>query len=379
MNVFVISRGLPEEGSGIFEFDQAKALADYGHNVTFIALDLRSIRRRRMFGIQALRKHSMNIVRVSFPIGALSWKIFYRFGEKFLIKGLKKAIKCYGMCDIIHTHFFENGYISLKAVEKVCPGVPIVLTEHSSAINKPLQYIDCYKKKIAYYTYNNVDYLITVSESLAKRIKENFGVKSKVIYNVADLSLFKAKYIPDENRVIDFISVGNLKSNKRMDLLIRCFCKAFHNDSNKKLIICGDGPEYSDLKKVMKDCGAGKNVVLAGKRSRSEIAEYFNESKAFILLSKSETFGVAFIEAMAAGLPVISTKSGGPECFITNDTGMLVEDDDMSIVAAMKKILKEQAKYDRNAISRYANDNFAPNIIAGKLTITYKEILKSLE
>ena len=190
MKTFIISRGLPEEGNGIFEFDQAKALADYGHDVTFIALDLRSIRRKRKFGIKAFRKYDMNIIKVSIPIGAINRRLYYLIGEKLLRKGLEKAIEHYGKCDVIHAHFLGNGYMALKAKERVCPDVPVVVTEHSSTINRPIQNIDDYEKVIAYYTYSGVDCLIAVSENLAKRIEENFNVKSIVIYNIVDLSLF---------------------------------------------------------------------------------------------------------------------------------------------------------------------------------------------
>lgn len=378
MNVFVISRGLPEEGSGIFEFDQAKALADYGHDVTFIALDLRSIRRKRELGIKTYRKYDMNIVKVSIPIGAINRKLYYFIGEKVLRKGLKRAIEYYGKCDVIHVHFLGNGYMALKAGKRVCPDIPIVVTEHSSTINKPIQDIAVYEKEIAYYTYSAADCLIAVSESLAKRIEENFGVKSKIIYNIVDLSLFSGSFIPVEKRDIDFISVGNLKKNKRMDLLIRCFCKAFGSNDDRRLVICGDGPEYNNLKKLVRDYNAEGNVILTGKKTRVEIAEYLSRSKAFILLSERETFGVAFIEAMAAGLPVISTKSGGPECFITNNIGVLVEEDETCIVESMIEMLEDKEKYDRESIARYANDNFGPNVIAKKITEIYKGILENM-
>ena len=101
------------------------------------------------------------------------------------------------------------------------------------------------------------------------------------------------------------------------------------------------------MKKLVRDYNAEGNVILTGKKTRVEIAEYLSRSKAFILLSERETFGVAFIEAMAAGLPVISTKSGGPECFITNNIGVLVEEDETCIVESMIEMLEDKEKYDR--------------------------------
>lgn len=376
MKIFIISRGLPEEGSGLFEFDQAKALAEYGHDVTFIALDLRSIRHKRKLGIKNFKKYGMNIVKASIPLGAINKKLFYFIGERVLRMALKSAIEYCGKCSIIHAHFLENGYMALKAGKRVCPDIPIIVTEHSSTINKPIQEIDNNEKRIAYYTYSNVACLIAVSESLAKQIKANFNVNSRVVYNIIDLSLFKKSYISsNEKRDIDFISVGNLIINKRMDLLIHCFCKAFGSNDNRRLVICGNGPEYNNLKKLVRDYNAEGNVILTGRKTRTEIAEYLSRSKAFILLSERETFGVAFIEAMAAGLPVISTKSGGPECFITDNVGVLVEEDEECIVESMRVMLEDKEKYDRGSIAQYANDNFGPNVIAEELTIVYKEMI----
>ena len=70
MRIYIISRGYPSEKyvkNGIFEFDQAKALASIGHEVVFLALDLRSFRRKRKFGRESFQKRGVNIEAVNIP------------------------------------------------------------------------------------------------------------------------------------------------------------------------------------------------------------------------------------------------------------------------------------------------------------------------
>ena len=79
---------------------------------------------------------------------------------------------------------------------------------------------------------------------------------------------------------------------------------------------------------------------------------------------------------MACGLPVMSTYSGGPEEFITEDVGILVNDNEKQIVSEMKNIASGKYCYDRKRISGYVYENFSPTVIADKLVNIY---LKAIE
>ena len=102
-----------------------------------------------------------------------------------------------------------------------------------------------------------------------------------------------------------------------------------------------------------------------------------SESDCFVLASRRETFGVAYIEAMAMGLPVIATKCGGPEDFVTNENGILVPVDDIDkLKEALIKMHQNIDLYDREKISSSTRESFAPSTIAKHLIEVYKNVIK---
>ena len=95
-----------------------------------------------------------------------------------------------------------------------------------------------------------------------------------------------------------------------------------------------------------------------------------------MLASRSETFGVAYIEAMAAGLPVIATRCGGPEDFVTEENGILIPvDDESTLTSAMERMMLRREDYDSAAISADIRRKFAPETIAARLTELYEGVL----
>lgn len=102
-----------------------------------------------------------------------------------------------------------------------------------------------------------------------------------------------------------------------------------------------------------------EQIFLMGLRDRKEIAKRMHESDCFVLASKLETFGVAYIEALAAGLPVIATNCGGPEEFVHKDNGILIEvNDAQGLTDAMLKMYNESDKFDREKFQKKWLINF---------------------
>ena len=151
-----------------------------------------------------------------------------------------------------------------------------------------------------------------------------------------------------------------------MDITIRAFAELCKTKEDVKLIIAGDGPQRDALGKLVEDLHLTKRIEFAGKLDRHAIKEVFAKSDCFVLMSRSETFGVVYIEAMASGLPVIATRCGGPESFVNENNGILVDVDSIDqLVEAMKKMMK--TKYDAKELRQFCLDNFAPEVIAKRI------------
>lgn len=376
MNILFISRGYPSKKypmNGIFEYDQAKALSNYGHNVIFGFVDLRSIRRFRKLGFEKFEKdgilhYGINIPLGRFPKSVLSF--FRNHGLKLLYKKIKKE---YGKPDLMHAHFTGSAYSAAKLIEY--NKLPLVITEHFSKIMSDNTEKSLYK--MADFAYQQADEIISVSPAFKEIIDNKFNQKSIYIPNIVDTNIFK--YNSKEmncSEEFNFISVGNLIKHKRMHHTIKAFNRAFNNNTKVKLTIIGGGPEKKNLESLIKELNLEDRIKLTGRIERKEIAEYFKKSDAFVLASKGETFGVVFIEAMASGLPVIATRCGGPEHFIKKEQGLIIEKNNIDKLAgAMKNINKNIDNYDNEKISKMTVDEFSPESVAEQITEVYKNVL----
>ena len=160
-------------------------------------------------------------------------------------------------------------------------------------------------------------------------------------------------------------------------MLIKAFIKAFINMPKVKLTIVGNGLEYNNLKLLINKENMNKQISLYGKANRNEVKTLLQESDAFVLSSEYETFGVVIIEAMACGLPVVSTKCGGAESIINSEKlGVLAEINIDSLASELLYLYNNKESFDKNYIREYIEYNFSEKAIVNKLNTLYKSILK---
>lgn len=377
MYVLFVARGYPSDKyrmNGLFEFDQAKALKENGQKVIFAAVDVRSIRRTRKWGFERRNIEGVEVYVMNIPCGRVSMKLRNRiksWGLKRLYEFIEKK---YGKPSIIHAHFISNGFVVAETLSKL--NIPLVLTEHHSAMNqKPL---DEYYKKMGLLTYSRMHKVIAVSEHLANNIKENFNVEVDVVPNVLDLKHFDCS-IYNRNIIKEgftFISVGGLHKIKRMDVLIKSFCTVFKDNRNVRLCIFGEGPERSKLQKIVDDYEMKEQVLLMGLVNRNVIAEQMSKSDCFVLVSESETFGVAYIEALAMGLPVIASKCGGPESFLNESNGIIVPvDNNLKLEKALTYMYENIQHYNMDNIAMEVRYKFSKETLTSNLTKIYQKLI----
>ncbi len=147
-----------------------------------------------------------------------------------------------------------------------------------------------------FYSSQRLDYVISNSNFTSNRIKKYWGLVSEVIHPPVDIKRFNYK----DSREDFYVSLNRLVPNKRVDLLIKAF-----NKLNLPLIIIGDGPERLKLEKI-----ANSNIKFLRKISDREVEKYMSRCKAFVYAG-IEDFGIAPVEAMASGAPVIAFGKGG--------------------------------------------------------------------
>ncbi len=376
INILILPTSYPNiynKNASIFVEDQAVALSKHKNlHVSVIGavpVSLKEIWKKRLFkfGVFQYQKNKVNIELFLFPsipkLRRVNNFIRYLLNKWLLKKNMQNKI------DIVHVHNSVAAEAALWLQEK--NNIPYCITEHSSAYARDLLTLHEIKKYAK--IYKNSIYNIAVSPDLCKRLHYMFDVPFTFIPNIVDTEFF----IPSENRYKNFrfITVANLNKNKNILLLVRAFSKVFYNNTDVSLLILGDGSEYKTLQTEVEKLHMQNQITLYGFATRDEVLHELKQSHAFVLSSHYETFGVVLIEAMSCGLPVISTRSGGPESIIENNQlGLLVENNNIEELAkAMLKVYN--TVFDTEYIRNYTIEKFSENTVVTKLYKVYNDIV----
>lgn len=378
MKVMIASQGYPSEKypmNGIHQFVYAKALQKQGIDVFVACLDMRSIRRFRKFGyeekiVDGIRTYAWNL-----PVGGLGVKAEGKYSVWAMKKLYKKIIAKEKNIDLIHSHFTETSYAIAKFNKDY--NYPYIISEHSSSINKEnILDIPYAKREMAKYAYENCDKLIVGSPFFRDRIHKNFHIEPIVMPTISETDLFKVGKKDINRQAYKIVSTGNLKKSKGHREVIEAFGKSLKN-KDAKLYIFGGGEDYNYLKALIEKLDLEKQVFLRGYISIEDIAKEYKDADLFVLASHSETYGKAYIDAMKAGLPVISTTNGGSEHFINEDNGLVVPVENVDkLKDGLIYMFNHRDKYDKLSISEFIENNFSELAATKKLIELYKDLLK---
>ena len=380
MNIFLISRGIPSKRDpqwGCFEKDQAEALASLGHKIVVLSVDCRFRLFRRKIGVTHKKINGIAYLNL-FYIPTILFRMLggERLGlfikKKLLDLLYKYAIKIYGKPDVLYSHYLRNTYVSIYLKKKY--NIPLIAIEHWSEMMNLSYSTNLYK--LASYTYENVDKLIAVSKPLKERIYTAFKKDSVVIPNILGQEFVNYEQKSTNRDRVNFISIGSLIHGKSYDTLITAFSNLEIPHDKWHLTIIGDGPLKNSLLEQSKSCGLESNITFEGKKTKEEIVEFLSDSDVFVLASKSETFGVVFIEALSQGLPCITTLCGGPEDIINESNGLLVPVNDINaLVKAIIYMLENYTKYDRRKISEDCITHFSSEVISKQLEKIFEQTI----
>ncbi len=379
MTIFLIARGYPSTHApqwGSFEKDQAEALAQAGHHVIILSVDSRFRFYWRPLGIQFTENNDIPTYNIFLCPGAVFSLIFgQRLNVHFkawqLNKIYQRAVRRYGTPDVLYSHYLSNTQIAIILKQKY--NIPLVTMEHWSEMGKtPIKPAII---PVAQDAYAHTDQLLTVSSALQKNIQSQLHIFSLVVHNMVGKEFtYIASTTPHP---FTFITTGSLIHRKGFDLLPAAFLQVQDSlPADWQMLVIGDGEEHANLQYLINDSGLQNHIRLLGQKTKTEIASLLQNSEVFILPSRGETFGVAIIEALACGLPVVATRCGGPDDIITPDNGVLVPVDDIDALAtAIRTMYTTRTQYSHEAIADDCQARFSPQIIARQLTDIFKGVL----
>lgn len=349
-------------GSGVVATELGLALARKGHQVHFITY---SYPVRLDFLEMNIHFHEVHVEE--YPL------FHYQPYELALSSKMAYVIKTYHI-DILHVHYAiphaYAGYMAKQMLKREGIEVPMVTTLHGTDItlvgNHPT-----YKEAVTF-SINESDIVTSVSESLKQDTLRLFRIDKdiKVIPNFTNIKKSKEtspckRTVMAKPEELIVTHISNFRKVKRIDDVVRIFY-GIQQKLPAKLIMVGDGPEREIADQLCKDLGIKSKVLFLGNTSDIERILCFTDL--FLLPSASESFGLSALEAMAAGVPVVSSNTGGlPEVNEEGVSGYLCPIGDVKAMAEKAIYILEDkarlAQFKQNArkvAERFDEDKIVP-------------------
>lgn len=288
--------------------------------------------------------------------------------------GFEKIVREWGKPDIIHTHVvLPAGWSALGVGRK--HGIPVVLTEHSSPFSMHLG--TELSRRLVRETLTGVNQVIAISPALAKQLDDfQPGLSIEVIGESLRTDFFvPADHIDKANGTgKSFFVAGRLAEQKGLDHLVKAIHLLTEKGMNSfELVIGGDGPDRQKLEQLVQSLGVEPYCRFLGGLNREQVRERMQKCDVFVLSSLHETFGVVVGEAMACGKPVISTRCGGPEFFVNDENGVLVDvANPQALADAMADFINDRHSFDSQTVRASVVNRFSPEAFVRNATAVYE-------
>jgi L-malate glycosyltransferase len=359
-------------GSGVVATELGLELSKRGHEVHFITYN-QPVRLELLSN--NVHYHEVNVPE--YPL------FHYQPYELALSSKLVDMVKLHKI-EVLHVHYAiphaYAAYMAKKMLHEEGIGLPIVTTLHGTDIT--LVGSHPFYKSAVTFSINKSDAVTSVSQSLKEDTMRLFDITNtiQVVPNFIDFEHHKGPFTDcqrammanEDEKIITHIS--NFRPVKRIEDIINIFYN-IQKEIPAKLMMVGDGPEKEPAEQLCKELGIDDKVVFFGKSH--EIDQILCFSDLFLLPSETESFGLAALEAMACGVPVISSNTGGiPEVNKQGFSGLLSNVGDVAEMSANAlKILK-----DKSLLKTYKTNAKAESLKFDihKIVPLYENIYKSV-
>jgi glycosyltransferase involved in cell wall biosynthesis len=223
-----------------------------------------------------------------------------------------------------------------------------------------------------------------VSEAVRGSIEAIAGerVSTSLLPNVVDEQVFHAPGADDRWDPDQILFVGAVRHVKGLDVLLRAMAWLAPVRPRLRLLVLGEaiyGQWRRDelaVRKLCRELALEDRVRFAGRATPEAVAAAMRASAALVVPGRRESFSAVAIEALASGTPVVATRCGGPEEFLTGETGLLVNPEDPEgLGRGIDAVLSARARYAPEHLRDVAVGRFGVNAIAARLRALYTEVL----
>jgi glycosyltransferase involved in cell wall biosynthesis len=289
--------------------------------------------------------------------------------------------------DLLHAHTgFPDGELAAAAARRF--GIPYVVTEHSSLTRELLADPEVRHRYAS--VVRDAARLIVVSEALAAELRaalpdltDLLAERLEVVPNAVPIELFRAPPSAERRRG-ELLFVGARKADKGIATLLEAFALARTRRPDLTLRLIGRSPtpeQEATWRARATELGVAEAVAFDPPTDRAGVAEAMARADLFVHPSRYETFGVVAVEALASGLPVVATRSGGVAAIVGSDPsalGALVPVDDARALAdAILETLARRERFDPARLRAAVTERFGAAAVAQRLLAIYHAVADS--
>lgn len=361
-------------GSGVVATELGIALAKRGHEVHFITY------------AQPMRLDRFQDNIFYHEVEQPNYPLFEFQLYSLALAGKIVDVVRYEHLDILHVHYAIphaiSGYLA-KQILKDKTSLKLVTTLHGTDIT--LIGLEPTFLPLVKFSLDQSDSVTAVSRFLAEKTKTGFMTKSDpiVIPNFIDTNVYyrmectkiRGQIAPNKEKIL--MHVSNFRPVKRVLDTIYILQEVL-KILPAKLVLVGDGPDRAEAERLARDLGIWEHVKFLGKQNA--LPDILSAADVFLLTSQSESFGLAALEAMSCGVPVVATNIGGiPEVVTHDESGFITELGDIKRMAKYTLDLithpRKWQEFSNNARKR-AVEHFDTQLIVPMYESLYQKLIE---
>lgn len=277
--------------------------------------------------------------------------------------------------EIIHAHVYTAAAAAAPVARFY--RVPMVVTEHWSGFpRRLLRPFDICRARLGF---QGARMVMPVSYALQRAI-ESYGIRVpfQVVPNVVNVDLFHPSDRTNHDGQIKrllFVGLLDFSHVKGVPYLLQALSSLKHQRDDWHLDIVGDGPARFEYERMAQNLGIQDKVTFHGLKSKSEVADFMRQADIFVLPSIWENLPCVLIEAMASGLPIVTTAVGGIPEIMDDDVGIVVPPRDaVSLSNALARMLDDVDRYDRFKIASKAT-RYSPHAVGATIDAVYRAVV----
>jgi len=360
-------------GSGVVATELGKALAEKGHEIHFITYS------------QPVRLGSFRDNIFYHEVAVSNYPLFeYQPYETELASKMVDVV-VHEKLDLLHVHYAiphaSAAFMAQQILKTKGINIPFITTLHGTDIT--LVGRDKSFEPVITFCINQSNAVTAVSESLKRDTYAHFATDREIqvipnfIHNISDEKSDdflekRRKYAEDDEMILCHVS--NFRKVKRVEDVVKVFDRV-NKSVKSRLLLIGDGPERYNVELLCRELGTCDRVMMIGKIR--DAVNLIKISDLFLLPSQTESFGLAALEAMSVGVPVVSSNTGGiPEVNEHNYSGFLSNVGDVDDMARNAiSLLSDKAKLD---LFKRQSKEQASKFCITKILPQYEELYKSV-